>query len=145
MGAYITDILYSDEPMEVTEPKLARMLTVNRTKRARIEGNNGGRSFARSVKRILRETLHNMSAVLETFTQTKNKQVRIFSNSALVCSDIYFPEGWEKKWPKFAAAVKTYRKKNNKSTKHDDAPDMLTGIIEMRTSNSLRRGIKRGN
>lgn len=145
MGAYITDILYSDEPMEVTEPKLARMLTTNKTKRAKIEGNNGGRQFARSVKRILREELHNMSTVIETFTQTKNKQVRIFSNSALVCSDIYFPEGWEKKWPKFAAAIKTYRKKNNKSTKHDDAPDMLTGIIEMRTGNSLRRGIKRGN
>lgn len=145
MAAYITDILFSDAPMEETEPKLARMLTINKTRRARIEGNNGGRQFARSVKKILREMLHNMSTVVETFTQTKNKQVRIFSNSALVCSDIYFPEGWEKKWPKFAAAVKTYRKKNNKSTIHDDAPDMLTGIIEMRTSRELKHGIQRRN
>lgn len=145
MGAFVTDILYTDEPMEVTESKLARMLTINKVRRARIEGNNGGRQFARNVKRILRTNLHNMFTAIETFTQSKKKQVRIYSNSALVCSDVFFPEGWDKLYPKFYAAMRTYRKKNNKTTVHDDAPDCTTGIIEMRTSSESRHGITRKN
>lgn len=145
IAAYVTDVLFTDEPVEITEQKLARMLTINKTRRARIEGNNGGRQFARSVKQILRTFLHNMFTVIETFTQTKNKQVRIYSNSALVCSDVYFPEGWDKTWPKFYASLSTYRKKNNKSTVHDDAPDCVTGIAEMRTATNSHKGISRKN
>lgn len=42
MGMYITDILYTDKPMEYTEPKTAEMLLINQTALARIESNNGG-------------------------------------------------------------------------------------------------------
>ena len=41
---------------------------------------------------------------------------------------VIFPSDWERRWPEFAASVKSYRKEGNNM--HDDAEDVLTGIIE---------------
>lgn len=139
---YIIDILYTQEPMEKTEVLLAKMLTENSISECLIESNNGGRQFARNVKSKVRAGLHNFKTVIHTFTQTKNKAARIFSNSALVNSDVAFPENWDKKWREFYNAITTYRKDNKRKSTHDDAPDALTGVIEMRSRKSMNRKIK---
>lgn len=138
---YITDILFTDAPMEVTEPKQAEMLTKNGTVEALIESNNGGRGYSRNVKRILRVDLRNFRCAIKTFTQTENKKARIYTASANVQSDILFPEGWERKWPKFYKALMSYRKDNKKRNQHDDAPDCLTGVYEMHARKSGRKKI----
>lgn len=139
---YVTDILFTQEPMEITEMSLADMLTRNGITECLIEANNGGRQYARNVKRIIRELLHNFKTVINYFTQTKNKASRIFSNSAIVNSDIAFPEGWDKKWKAFYGAITSYRKDNKRKTVHDDAPDALTGTVEMRESGTRHKKIK---
>lgn len=143
--AYITDVLYTDAPMEVTEPKTAAMLAKNGTVRARIESNNGGRGFGRSVKRILRTVIKNFRCAVEFFTQTNNKYVRIYTQSAGVMNDILMPEGWERKWPKFHNALTSYRKDNKKRSQHDDAPDALTGVYEMHVGRNNRKGVRLKN
>lgn len=142
---YVTDVLYTKDPMEVTEPKTARMLTKDGIVRARIESNNGGRGFARSVKRLLRTSMHNYKCAVETFTQTNNKFSRIYTNSANVMSDVLFPEGWDKKWPNFYAAMTSYRKDNRRRSQHDDAPDCVTGVYEMHAGRNNRKGITHRN
>ena len=126
-GLYVTDVLYTQRPMEYTEPETARMLDRNGTVVARIESNNGGRGFARNVERSLRE-LGNRRTRIESFTQSKNKQARIFTRSAEVINMIRFPRGWRQRWPDFASALLAYRKEGRNA--HDDAPDALTGMIE---------------
>ncbi len=49
---YITDAVYSREPMEVTEPLVAGMLLRSDTRQAAVESNNGGRGFARSLQAL---------------------------------------------------------------------------------------------
>ena len=142
---YVIDILYTQEPMEKTEVLLAKMLTENGISECLIESNNGGRQFARNVKSKVRAGLHNFKTVIHTFTQTKNKAARIFSNSALVNSDVAFPANWDKKWREFYNAITTYRKDNKRKSTHDDAPDALTGVIEMRSRKSMNRKIKLRN
>lgn len=142
---YVTDVEYTNAPMEVTEPKTAQMLSKNKTVRARIESNNGGRGFGRNVKRILRTKLKDFRVAIEFFTQTENKMSRIFTWSANVQSEIKFPEGWDKKWPKFHQALMSYRKDNRKKTQHDDAPDCLTGVYEMHMGRNNRKGIIQRN
>lgn len=142
---YVTDILFTDAPMEVTEPKQAEMLTKNGTVEALIESNNGGRGYSRNVKRILRVDLRNFRCAIRTFTQTENKKARIYTASANVQSDILFPEGWERKWPKFYKALMSYRKDNKKRNQHDDAPDCLTGVYEMHARKSGHRKIRLRN
>ena len=142
---YVIDVLYTQLPMEKTEVTLAKMLTENSITECLIESNNGGRQFARNVKRITRATLHNFKTAINTFTQTKNKAARIFSNSALVNSDVAFPENWDKKWREFYNAITTYRKDNKRRAAHDDAPDALTGVIEMRLRKAGRKKISLRN
>lgn len=141
---YVTDILFTDEPMEKTEHKTSDMLTRNQTVMALIESNNGGRGFARNIKRILRVTYRNFRIAVSSFTQTENKASRIYSNSSCCMNDILFPENWQKKWPKFHAALMAYRK-DNKKKQHDDAPDCLTGVYEMHARKNRSHKIKMRN
>ena len=127
---YVTDVLYTDKPMEYTEPETARMLDRNETQTANIESNNGGRGFARNVERGLREMGNRTTSVL-WFSQTQNKQARIFTRSADVQNSVFFPTGWETMWPRFYNALAGYRKQGRNA--HDDAPDALTGVVEKRT------------
>lgn len=142
---YVTDVLFTDAPMEVTEPKQAEMLTVNGTEDCLIEANNGGRGFSRNVKRILRTDMKNFRCAVNTFTQSQNKMTRIFTYSGVVQNDILFPEGWERKWPKFYSAITGYRKDNKRRSQHDDAPDCLTGVYEMHSKKSRRKKIRSRN
>lgn len=128
---YILDTIYTDKPMEYTEPETARMLTKDAVVEANIESNNGGRSFARAVERNVRE-LGNRKTTIQWFTQTANKEVRIFGHSAEVQNCIFWPEGWERKWPLLHAALTGHRKEGHNA--HDDAPDAVTGIIEKKGS-----------
>lgn len=130
-GVYVTDVLYTDKPMEYTEPECARMLTANKVGRCVIESNNGGRGFRRNVENDCRK-MGNYDTTFEDFTQTANKQSRIFSNSARVTNLVYMPHDWERRWPLFAQALKAYRKEGRNA--HDDAPDALTGVVERFTS-----------
>lgn len=141
---YVTDVIYTDEPMEVTEMSVPRMLDLNQTTKALVESNNGGRSYARNVKNNLRIKFRNYHCAVNYFTQTQNKASRIYSNSAQVMNDILFPEGWERKWPKFYAALTSYRK-DNKKKQHDDAPDCLTGVYEMHANRNRNKKIHRRN
>ena len=63
-----------------------------------------------------------------TFTQSLNKEVRIFSHSAEVQNLIYFPSNWERRWPEFCHDLKSYRKEGKNL--HDDACDVVTGMVE---------------
>jgi predicted phage terminase large subunit-like protein len=141
---YVTDVLFTDASMEITETQTAELYTRNNTVNALVESNNGGRAFARNVKRILRATLRNFRCAVNSFTQTQNKASRIYANSACCMNDILFPEGWERKWPKFYAALMGYRK-DNKKKQHDDAPDCLTGVYEMHAKKNRTTKIKLRN
>ena len=126
--AYILDVLYTKEPMEITEPATAKILIENNIKEADIESNNGGRGFARAVERYLLEKYNSNCCKVRWFHQTQNKRARILSNATWVMEHIYFPVNWADRWPEFYKAITTYQKEGK--NKHDDAPDVLTGIAE---------------
>lgn len=146
-AVYVTDVLYTDADMDSTQPETARMLERNRTQRCLVESNNGGREFAKRVKEILRGDLGDFYTAVDWFTQTRNKESRIFGASAGVQNDILFPEGWERIWPKFHQALTSYRKDNRArgASRHDDAPDAVTGVYEMHSRGARRKGIRRSN
>ncbi len=75
---YITDVVYTTEPMEITERAVAQMLTDNDTREAFIESNNGGRGFARAVGDIVPHVK------IDWFHQSDNKEARILTNPAFV-------------------------------------------------------------
>ena len=121
---YVIDVLYTSQGMEITEPLTGKMLNKHKVNLAWVESNNGGRGFARNVKKLVDEGVN-----VEWFHQGGNKEARIYSNSASVNSQIVFPNDWHIRWPVFYKHVTKY-KKIFSANDFDDAPDTLTGIIE---------------
>lgn len=126
--AYVLDLLYTKDAMEETEPATAAMLYKNGVNVVDFESNNGGRGFARQVRRILQDTYKSNKTVINTFAQTKNKTARILSNSTWVMEHIYFPTNWKDRWPEYYRAMTRYQREGKNA--HDDAPDATTGIAE---------------
>ena len=133
--ADVLDVVYTQEPMEVTEELVADQFVKYGVNKAWIERNNGGRSFARTIKSKIRGKSR---TAITDFYQSKNKNARIYSNSAWVQQNIYFPTDWRRLWSEFYKAMMTYQREGK--NKHDDAPDAITGVAEK--ANSSKGGIK---
>lgn len=129
LGNYLVDVMYTQRPMEYTEPALARLLTRHTVQECIIESNNGGRGFARAVEKQCR-LMENSKTKFRWFHQGDNKDIRIYSNSAAVQNLTFMPQGWTKLFPEFATAINGYLKIGKNP--HDDAPDALTGTVEKR-------------
>lgn len=130
--AYITDIIYTQEPMEITEPLVADMLRRNKTQEALIESNNGGKGFARQVQTL------NKSCRVEWFHQSNNKRARIFTQSSTVTSLINFPHDWEYR---FSEAYKSFTGfQSVGKNAHDDFEDCITGVAEQLRNRRIRDG-----
>ena len=126
-SAYILDVIYTKEAMEITEPLVAEAYKKFNVNVADIESNNGGRAFARNIERITRDK-GNYKTIVKWFHQSGNKIARILSNSAWVNANIYMPIDWKNKWSEFAKDIISYQKEGK--NKHDDGPDALTGVAE---------------
>lgn len=126
--AYILDVLYTKDGMEITEPATAKMLYEGKVNVADIESNNGGRGFARNVETELKNRYRSNYCKINTFFQSKNKHSRILSNSTWVMNHIYFPVNWKDRFPEYYEAMSRYQKEGKNA--HDDAPDATTGIAE---------------
>jgi len=130
---YVVDIVYTDEPMEVTEFSVPKMLLDNDTRTADIESNNGGRGFARVVQK---QVIGNCK--VNWFHQGANKEARIIANSSQVTQLIKMPHDWIERWPVFAKDVRKF-KRLFRANKQDGGPDVLTGIIEKNRKKKRRR------
>jgi predicted phage terminase large subunit-like protein len=126
--AYVLDVIYTQEGMEITEKLVAKAHTEHNVNRARIESNNGGKGFARNVKRIAQEEYGNTITRFIPFTQTKNKNSRILTGSTGVMNNVLFPVGWENRWREYWRDMTKYQRIGKNA--HDDAQDATTGVYE---------------
>lgn len=131
---YLMDVVYTQEPMEVTERMVAGQFHKFGVHIADIESNNGGRGFARNVERILRDA--KQTTVINWFHQSQNKEARIFSQSANVQNYVRYPKDWQVRWGKWSDDIRRYMAKGK--NKHDDGPDALTGCVEKGLNSGLK-------
>ena len=126
--AYILDIYYTSDAMEITEPELAKRLYEYKVTNIKIESNNGGRGFARNVERLLWDNHKSRQTRVEWFHQHQNKIARILSNATNVMNTVYFPLGWRYKYPTAYIHLTAYQREGvNKS---DDLEDAVTLLAE---------------
>jgi len=133
IGNFILDVYYTQAPMEVTESETARRLSKYEVEECIVESNNGGRGFGRKVCENCR-IIGNRKTTFFYFTQTENKDVRIFNHSNEVQNLCVMPARWDLLWPQFFKAITQYKKEGGNA--HDDAPDALTGTVEKRKQNA---------
>lgn len=137
---YLLDVLFTQEPMEVTEPAQAKMMTKDNVGYAKIESNNGGRGYARNVDRELK-LLGNKHTKVDWFHNSENKLARILSNATGVMNNVFMPENWATRYPEFYMALTKYQREGK--NEHDDAPDCLTGVYENDKPNTMQFGYNR--
>lgn len=134
--AYVLEIIYTQKPMEETEPAVAKMLYEYGVNKSKIESNNGGKGFARSIKRILSEEYNSNKTRVKWFHQSENKVARILSNATWIMDHVYYPKNWKDRWPEYHGAMMKYQREGKNA--HDDAPDATTGIAENINKGGLR-------
>lgn len=120
--ALVTDIVYTQDSTDVTHVSVPAMMNANGTEKVWVESNAGGAQFGKNIS-------PRTAAHVEMFHQRGNKESRIVSNAAGVCSRIIFPLGWESKWPAAASHLKRFLRAFA-ANKNDDIEDALTGIYE---------------
>lgn len=120
--ALITDIDMTQENTEVTEVTTPVMINRNGTQKVWVESNNGGSQYEKVIRKKIR-------AMTTPFAQRGNKESRILTGCASVNAQIIFPFGWETRWPTAYKELTSYLR-NFAANKHDDLPDVLTGIVE---------------
>lgn len=135
----IIDVIYTQEPMEVTERMVANAYIRFSVNQAEVERNNGGRGFARAIRG---KTQGKCRVVVNDFHQSANKEARIYSNSSWVEQNVLFPSDWKHRFPKYYEAMTTYQAQGK--NKHDDAPDATTGIAETMTSRQIKVNLFKG-
>ncbi len=118
----VTDVIFTDDPVEVTTGSVPMMLNREGTQYAHIESNNGGRAFAAIIE-------PKTVARIYPFTQTMNKESRIITNAGLVNQHIIMPFDWATRFPKFYEHMTTFLR-NFRANAHDDGADCATLLIE---------------
>nr|DAQ66537.1 MAG TPA: Terminase [Caudoviricetes sp.] len=142
MEAYVLDIIYTQEAMEHTEGKVAKMLFDHKVNIADIESNNGGKGFARAVESILQQQFQTNKTSIKWFHQSQNKKARILSNATWVMDHIHFPKNWRDRWPDYYKDMNKYQREGKNA--HDDAPDATTGIAEKISKGKIKLKTFRG-
>lgn len=130
--ALVTDIDMTDASAEVTEVTTPAMINRNSTQKVWVESNNGGSQYEKVIRKKIR-------AMTTPFAQRANKESRILTYSATVNGQIVFPFGWQERWPRAYEQLTSFLRDFG-ANRHDDLPDVLTGIAEKELSNDKPYG-----
>lgn len=124
---YITDVVFTQEPIEITEPLVAQMIIDTNQNKHIVESNAGGKSFAVNVKKLITGS---SKCYVQSIPQTKNKETRILMKSGQIKQYFFFRNDYEvgSDYDKYMKQLTSYVKLGNNS--HDDAPDATTGLAE---------------
>lgn len=124
--AYIYSVIYTLEPIEVSEPRVAQQIIDTKCDHFTIESNAGGKSFAKNVRKLINKKSR---CTIRDIDNTSNKDTRIIMKGGTV-----------RRFFKFKKDVKNdseYREYFNELTnyvllskKRDDAPDATVGLAE---------------
>jgi predicted phage terminase large subunit-like protein len=129
---YITDVLFTQDNVDITEPVAAKMILDNKVKVLKVEANSGGKSWAKNVRKLIK--LRGYCQVIDEDTTT-NKETRILMNAGYVKEYFYFRSDYKpgSDYDKFMRWLTSYVKMGK--NKHDDAPDGITMMAEYMQAN----------
>jgi predicted phage terminase large subunit-like protein len=123
---YITDVVFTQEGVEITEPLVAQMIIDTECNIMKVESNAGGESFARNIRKLAKDGKSLCQVIAEP--STTNKETRIIMASGYVKEYFYFRKDYSagSAYDKFMRQITSYIKMGK--NKHDDGADALTGL-----------------
>ena len=140
---FITDVVFTKDPVEVTEPRLIQMILDEKCDKIRIESNNGGRIFGKNIRVGLQKKKHKCE--VQTKATTSNKATRILMRSGWIKKHVIFRHEHDivkgSDYDRFMKGLTGYKKEGG--NKHDDAPDSLTILAEYIEDLGIRKTMNR--
>jgi predicted phage terminase large subunit-like protein len=142
--AYVLDIIYNNNKIEVTEPLMASSIVRNKVSKLIMESNNGGRLMAKNLKSRLENQMGWYRTLIEAnpTTSSQNKNARIKNMAEQVQLRIKMPKDWSRKYDIFYKDVFKYVSGGKNA--HDDGPDCLTRVAERLIENIGIQPVNRG-
>lgn len=124
---YITDVIFTQDGVEITEPLVAQMLIDTKCDIMTIESNSGGKSFATNVRKLINGKYG--CSIIPNQT-TSNKETRILMSAGYIKEHFYFRDDYPigSDYDKFMRQLTSYIKMGK--NKHDDGADACTGLAE---------------
>lgn len=121
---YITDIIFTQDNIDITCPQVAAKILSTGAEFTRIEGNNQGTGFIRLLKQLVPEERVLM------IKNTANKHTRILMAYGIIKDKLIFqhPSEQNDEYRKMMQQIFEYKKDG--SSKHDDAPDAIAGLAK---------------
>lgn len=115
---YIVDVYFSNENADITIPMCAMVLNKHKVAYCRVETNNMGAIFGRTLS-----TLATNTSILPC-TSTSNKHTRIMMDALLINNFFKFRKDAGVMYDSYLKQLTNYTTKS----KHDDAPDATSGL-----------------
>jgi predicted phage terminase large subunit-like protein len=127
--AFLVNVVFTQDPVEVTESLVARQIIDDGHSKHVVESNAGGKGFGRNIKRLVEEGESDCHVTWRPSTQ--NKETRILMSSGQIKRDFWFRSDYEhgSMYDRFMRQLCSYVKMG--TDQPDDAPDALTGVAEM--------------
>jgi predicted phage terminase large subunit-like protein len=128
---YITDVVFTQDPVEVTEALVAAQIKRNQHVLHRIESNFGGKSYARRIQTLITDPPNPSMCKIKWVPNYKNKETRILMSSGMIKQYFHFRNDYApgSDYDRFMRQLTSYVKMGR--NKGDDAPDSLTGLSDM--------------
>lgn len=140
---FIKDVVFTKDPVEVTEPRITQAIFDTGCDQIRIESNNGGRIFGNNIIKNLRAKKH--KCIVQTRATTKNKETRILMKSGWIKKHCVFLHDEDiikgSDYDRFMKSLTGYKKEGG--NKHDDAPDGMTILAEFVEDIGLYKAINK--
>jgi hypothetical protein len=128
---FITDVIYSLDTVEVTEPRAAEIFNRLDFDAIKIEKNGNGSGFVRDMRKLIREDK------VFTVTNSVNKGIRIWNEYGFIQKHFYFLEESEylqgSDYDKFMRNIFSYMKIGE--NQQDGAPDATAGLSKFIQAN----------
>lgn len=134
---YIIDCIFTQEPIEKTEPLTISMLKKYNPRKCRIESNGAGEMYCRSLKRKCRE--EGIYVHFDSVFTTTNKETRMLLSSGQIIENFYFRSdyAYNSQYAKFMDNLTGYTLQGK--NEHDDAPDTATALMDMILKSVIKR------
>lgn len=125
---FIVDVVFTKEPIEITEPIVAQLIDDHAPDKILFESNNGGKGFARAVEKLITHR-----AKVKWKPTVSNKHTRIIMKSGIIKKYFYFRNDPDisREYRDFLSEITRYNRAGK--NKHDDAPDGITMLAEVTT------------
>ncbi|MGL4107255.1 phage terminase large subunit [Clostridium sp. LP20] len=126
---YVKDVVFTQEPVEISEPLVAGAIIRNKVEAARFEANNGGHQYSRNIRRLIEGE---SDCVVISKMNMQNKETRILMESGYVKEHFYFLDTEDiepgSDYDRFFRELTSYMRLGKNP--HDDATDSITGLSE---------------